>query len=273
MAAIEPLNPSEDLDLTDYPGNCHCGAFKFIVKLPTLERVFSCDCALCSRNAYLWVRPVLHKHFIVVEGADCLKAYRHGTTNHKFCPTCGSSVLSFEADADPTIDISINVRTLTGVVLDKLSVTRAPCELVDTPTNPPAAPTDLAASQDDTDILYHANCHCGAISYTLRTQPLARTKSCNCSICSRSGALWTYPPKSAVTVQTQDSLVEYSFGRKAIVHGFCGICGVPVWEQFLSPTKKNSVGVNVRLINGLDWVGLPTKVHNGAASPPQYEMK
>jgi hypothetical protein len=73
-------------------------------------------------------------------------------------------------------------------------------------------------------------------------------------------------------VLTQESLVEYMFGKKSIVHGFCGICGVPMWEQFLNPTKADSIGLNVRALIGVNAAELPSKVHNGAGSPPQYEI-
>ncbi|KAF7325321.1 GFA domain-containing protein [Mycena venus] len=225
--------------LTDYAGNCHCGAFKFIVKLPDLNKISSCDCSLCSRNAYLWAQPASRNDFVVVQEGS-LKDYRHGTNSHKFCPTCGTSILCCDA-ANGEI-ISVNVRALADVDPDALSAQLTPCGVADVPSNLDPS------SQDE----LHANCHCGAISYTLHSTPQA-TKSCNCSICSRDGVLWAYPPKADVTVHTQGSLVEYIFGNKMIVHGFCGICSVHVWEQFLKPEKAHTIGLNVRAINGFDF--------------------
>ncbi|KAF7360465.1 putative transporter [Mycena venus] len=158
-----------------------------------------------------------------------------------FCPTCGTSILCCEA-ANGEI-ISVNVRALADVDPDALSAQLTPCGVADVPSNPDPS------SQDE----LHANCHCGAIS-----------------ICSRDGVLWAYPPKADVTVHTQDSLVEYMFGNKKIVHGFCGICSVHVWEQFLKPEKAHTIGLNVRAINGFDFATLPTRVHDGKARMPQY---
>jgi hypothetical protein len=84
--------------------------------------------------------------------------------------------------------------------------------------------------------------------------------------------LWIYPPLNAVTVHKQDSLIEYSFGKRRVVHAFCGTCAVPIWEKFLDPAKADSIGLNVRAINDLDFKALPSRVHNGAASMPQYEF-
>ena len=36
-------------ELKDYRGNCHCGLFKFKIKIPTLKTVWSCNCSICSR--------------------------------------------------------------------------------------------------------------------------------------------------------------------------------------------------------------------------------
>ena len=35
--------------LETYHGNCHCGTFKFSVKLPELKQVHACDCSVCSK--------------------------------------------------------------------------------------------------------------------------------------------------------------------------------------------------------------------------------
>ncbi|KAJ7640844.1 hypothetical protein DFH06DRAFT_623740 [Mycena polygramma] len=257
MSVDESPNLSHDSELTA-SGNCHCGAFKFIVKLADLEHISSCDCSLCSRNAYLWASPASKNDFTVVKGKGSLKDYRHGTQNHKFCPVCSTSVLCCNA-ADDEI-ISVNVRALADVDPNSLKATLTPCGVIN------ARQTNAPASDG-----LHADCYCGAISYTLRAAPLA-TKSCNCSLCSRDGAVWVYPLIADVEVHTQKSLVEYMFGRNIIVHGFCGVCSVHVWEKFLNPAKAHTIGLNCRAFNGFDYKKLPTKVHNGKATPPQYEV-
>jgi len=250
---------SESVKLMAYPGNCHCGAFKFIVKLSDLDHISSCDCSFCSRNAYLWAHPASKTDFVVVQEGG-LTEYRNGTNNYKFCPICGTSLLCCDAANDEII--AVNVRALADVESDSLNAKLTSCGVADTFSS-----STTASSQDG----LHANCHCGSISYTLHSTPQA-TKSCNCSICSRDGVLWAYPPKADVTVHAQENLVEYMFGNKRIVHGFCGICSVHVWEQFLKPEKAHTIGLNVRAINGFNFAELPTKIHNGKASMPQYGL-
>ena len=50
---------------------------------------------------------------------------------------------------------------------------------------PSPAATHLEA--DEGTQLHHGNCHCGAVTYTLRYKPTAEMElnNCNCSICAR----------------------------------------------------------------------------------------
>jgi hypothetical protein len=87
---------SPDLDLTSYPGNCHCGTVTFTVRTPSLSdnKIDSCDCSICSRNGYLHIYPK-RTDVDFHTGYDHMVSYFFGDKQgaHKFCPTCGSSVL------------------------------------------------------------------------------------------------------------------------------------------------------------------------------------
>ncbi|KAJ7711035.1 glutathione-dependent formaldehyde-activating, GFA, partial [Mycena olivaceomarginata] len=88
----------------EYRGNCHCGAFRFTFRTPPLEQVFICNCSICSRNGYI---------FGCCKGDEnsTLRSYHFGKgmLEHKFCPTCGTSVMRRGADG--------NIRTLADVDL------------------------------------------------------------------------------------------------------------------------------------------------------------
>lgn len=101
-------------EFTAYAANCHCGAVRLTVNIPSLmdHKVMSCNCSLCTRNGYLNVYTE-RKDVIFHSGADNLSAYPVQNMNaHKFCSTCGSSMLADAIgevkDDEPDI-ISINV--------------------------------------------------------------------------------------------------------------------------------------------------------------------
>lgn len=41
--------PLKETDLKQYKGNCHCGKYKFSLKIPELKKVRTCNCSICSR--------------------------------------------------------------------------------------------------------------------------------------------------------------------------------------------------------------------------------
>ncbi|KAJ7250660.1 Mss4-like protein, partial [Mycena rebaudengoi] len=264
--------------LVTYRGNCHCGAFEFLVQLPTLERVHGCDCSICSRarlylylNAYLWVRPALNAHFTIEKGESALKGYEFGNvkTTHKFCTTCGTSVMCVNHDVPEGQDIQINARVLADIDLDALEVVAMDGSTLLPKYIPPTHPSGEPPAEGM--VRYHGNCHCGAIRYTLECAPLRHAKSCNCSICSRLGVVWAYPLRQSLTVHDQDTLVEYQFGSRRIRHGFCGVCGVSVWEHFVDPARLD-MGLNVRAINEFDWSALEIEKIDRKSRLPLYQV-
>lgn len=87
---------------------------------------------------------------------------------------------------------------------------------------------------------YAANCHCGAITYTINTSPLYsgenEVRRCNCSICTHNGYLLVYPNRTDVIFHTGfDHLRSYLFGSKSFPHKFCPTCGSSV---FIDPVGK-----------------------------------
>ncbi|MCJ1427907.1 hypothetical protein MMC29_005813 [Sticta canariensis] len=104
--------------------------------------------------------------------------------------------------------------------------------------------------------IYNGNCHCGAVTYSVRSELLTQTGppvcECDCSICSRNGYLWIYPRIADVEVHGEEEapFTDYIFGQRAI-HRFCSICGSSMFNYLQDP-KINIRPVNVRTLNGLD---------------------
>ncbi len=74
-------------------------------------------------------------------------------------------------------------------------------------------------------------CHCGNISYDFLS-PLAKTelplRSCDCSFCTRQGALYTSHPqgKLRVRINAADSVHYYRYGSETAEVLLCTVCGV-----------------------------------------------
>jgi len=128
-----PLTPDSALTrsaaskLTPYNANCHCGAVTYTVHIPSLteHRVKACTCSICHANGYLFVYPE-RQEVTFHSGHDHLRKYQFGTkmVSHKFCPTCGSSLLiDLNGRAPFGVDpLSVNVRMLQDVDLQELKL-------------------------------------------------------------------------------------------------------------------------------------------------------
>ena len=69
----------EHQPLETYRGNCHCGAFVYEVELPKIKSVNACNCSICTKKGYLWVKPSEIK---VVKGDEAsLTSYTFGSDN------------------------------------------------------------------------------------------------------------------------------------------------------------------------------------------------
>ncbi|KAJ7094382.1 Mss4-like protein [Mycena epipterygia] len=264
---------TESAQLIHYRGNCHCGAFKFTFKSTELKQVHGCNCSICSKNGYMWAFPASSEDFAIVKGDEntTLRSYEFGkhTMTHKFCPACGTSVLARKHEADGRSIVAINVRALMDVDLGSLQVLTSDGAAVE-PLYQAPEPLDAGFVPEGTTV-YNGNCHCGAVGYTLLSpEKIIAASDCNCSICSRDGALWVYPDTTRVTFKGLDSLVEYKFGPKLKCHGFCKTCGVAIRERFIA--VGHLTALNVRTMNGLDVAALEMIKLDGKADLPAYEV-
>lgn len=114
-----------------------------------------------------------------------------------------------------------------------------------------------------------ATCHCGDTQITLARHPGA-AKSCNCSFCARTGAVWAYFDPDEVTVESKSGATYSATGMNH--HHFCRRCGIQTWGESpdwasiynMDGTPKAGVepgtmpegrvaAVNLRLVDELDW--------------------
>jgi len=97
---------------------------------------------------------------------------------------------------------------------------------------------------------YRGSCHCGRVRFEVETE-LTRVTACNCSICSRKGALMHgVPAERFRLVGGEGELTEYQFNTRTARHFFCRTCGI---HPFHRPrTNPDTVSVNVRCLEGID---------------------
>ncbi|KAJ7055020.1 Mss4-like protein [Mycena amicta] len=263
----------------EYKGNCHCGAFIFTFKAPEIKSASTCDCSICSRNGYLWVRPE-EGSFKVVKGDEdtTLATYEFGKKvfAHKFCPTCGTSVLGrMKGNLANGISVVINIRTVQeGIDFPALQPGhQSKGSAVGEAYQPP---TPVATGQiPEGAFQYHGNCHCGAIAYTLwNPKKITKAVQCNCSVCWRDGAVWVFPKTTNITFRgVPESLTEYTFGTKTTLHGFCKHCGVAIYEHFVFEAMENTTALNVRTMLALDIDSLALEFHdNKRLLQPPYVL-
>ena len=90
-------------ELKEYRGNCHCGSFRYSVRLAPLKSVTACNCSICSKvrtvprvlsvflevvfksltlylckNGYLWAFPGAKNPLTIEKGEGALKQYEFG---------------------------------------------------------------------------------------------------------------------------------------------------------------------------------------------------
>ncbi len=110
---------------------------------------------------------------------------------------------------------------------------------------------------------YTGSCHCGKISFEVEGQ-LTGAMSCNCSICSRKGALMWFVPRSALKVKAADEDVgTYTFNKHVIKHRFCNHCGIHPYGEGVDPKGNEMAAINIRCLEGIDLESIPVQQFDG----------
>ena len=102
---------------------------------------------------------------------------------------------------------------------------------------------------------YAGGCHCGKVRFEVKAD-LSQLYSCNCSICSKMGALFTFVPAEQFTLRSgADALADYQFAKKKVHHLFCSNCGIRSFGRGAGPDGKEMVAVNARCLDDADTEG------------------
>jgi len=118
---------------------------------------------------------------------------------------------------------------------------------------------------------YTGSCHCGAVRFEVDAE-IDSVRSCDCSICSRRGALNFRVPKESLRLLTPwENLSLYQWGSRTAKDYFCRVCGILPFRRPGDPTPQerregvppfDGWAVNVRCLEGIDLEKLPiTRIH------------
>ncbi|WP_188661771.1 GFA family protein [Arenimonas soli] len=110
------------------------------------------------------------------------------------------------------------------------------------------------------------SCHCKAVRFEVDLENgFENIRRCNCSMCSRKGAIMAGVPLERLRVtHGADKLSLYQWNTKTAKHYFCSVCGIYTHHQRRSvPTEY---GFNLACIEGVDLSAIgPIGASNGAA--------
>ena len=110
---------------------------------------------------------------------------------------------------------------------------------------------------------HQGSCHCGKIRFEVEGE-LTEAMACNCSICSRKGALMWFVPRSSVTLQTPETdLSTYTFNKHVIKHHFCSTCGIHPFGEGIDPKGNAMAAINIRALPDIDLSKIPVKHFDG----------
>ncbi|MBB3064635.1 GFA family protein [Limibacillus halophilus] len=96
-----------------------------------------------------------------------------------------------------------------------------------------------------------STCHCGAVELALTVPDgLKNPRRCNCSICSRKGAVVaSVKLENLEVVKGREFLTEYSFNTHTAKHYFCKVCGI--YTHHRRRSDPSEYGVNIACIDGV----------------------
>ncbi|OBT56388.1 hypothetical protein VE04_05097 [Pseudogymnoascus sp. 24MN13] len=257
-------------ELKTYHGSCHCGNFAFTVTVPEIKSGARCNCSLCHRKGYFWLK-IGSEQFKADEGTGELACYQvsGGCNRHLFCATCGTGVMA-EKPGEPFMVVNLN--TVKDLDRKALEVKAFDGASIGEPYKTFDVPTDIIDALDLPGYkTYTGHCHCGDVKVAFKSpdlyDPNTFVVSDNCSICTIHAYVIAYPERNHYQITGTENTTAYFMGDKWIAHRFCKRCGTPVnldtqtgppahvlakIPEFYHPRLK-AYPTNLRVINGLDW--------------------
>lgn len=110
---------------------------------------------------------------------------------------------------------------------------------------------------------HQGSCHCGNIKFEFNGE-ITGAMACNCSLCSRNGALMMFVPGADFTLLTpREAMATYKFNKHVIEHHFCPTCGIHPYGEGKDPKGNVMASINLRCVDGVDLEALPIQKYDG----------
>ncbi len=110
---------------------------------------------------------------------------------------------------------------------------------------------------------YKGSCHCGQVAFEVEGA-IKDLTACNCSICSRKGALLWFISRDKLRLLTpEERMSTYTFNKHKIKHRFCPTCGIHLFCEATDHSGKPSAAVNARCLEGVDIASFAVKHFDG----------
>lgn len=110
------------------------------------------------------------------------------------------------------------------------------------------------------------SCHCGAVRFEVDLDDgFQDLRRCNCSLCSRKGALMASVPRDRLRVTAgAGKLSLYQWNTMTAKHWFCSVCGI--YTHHNRRSNPAEFGFNVACLEGVDVSALgPVAMGDGAS--------
>jgi len=115
---------------------------------------------------------------------------------------------------------------------------------------------------------YRGSCHCGRVRFEVDAD-IDHVRVCDCSVCTRRGALNHRVPKDRLRLLTPwEDLALYQWGSMTAQDYFCKTCGILPFRRPSDPTPNelrsgvepfDGWAVNVRCLEGVDIASIPVR--------------
>ena len=106
-------------------------------------------------------------------------------------------------------------------------------------------------------------CHCGMVHYTVPHKPKLLT-DCNCSVCTKTGAIWAYyRPDDVIIMGETSGYARTDIPVATIEFHHCPKCGSTTHWATFSDVKLKKMGVNARLMDEAALDGVDVNKSDG----------